>query len=181
MKAGWLLAEPGCPSEAPPKSLNRAQIRQGSPLDRESPFEQVRMLFVKLNQFRLLRRRTEEAGAFAGDREALGADQVEARRAVQSELAQRIPEAVFRVAELFDAPPIGRPGVIADRFDHPSAGPPAPQGWLPVIAELVLRCDFPLQAAALAAVSKARQGACPPALIFQALVRNANPAPAHHD
>jgi len=136
---------------------------------------------VKLNEFVFLRRWTEEASALAGHGKTFAADQIDALRAVQPELAQRIPEAVLRVTKLFDAPPVGRTGVIADRLDDPLTGLPAPQGWVPVIAEFVLRRDFPFQAAALAAVSETRQGAGPQTLIFQALVRHTNAAPAHHD
>ena len=83
-----------------------------------------------------------------------------------------IPEPI---AELFNATPIGW-GIIADRLENPLARVPAAQSWLPVITELVLRCDLPLQAAALAAVSEARQSASPKTLIFERPIRHTNAA-----
>ncbi len=139
------------------------------------------MLRVKLNELRLLHRRTKETRALTGDREAFGVDQVNARRAVQSELAQWIPETVLGVAKLFHAPAVRRPGVVADRLENPLTGLPAPDGRHPVVAEFVLRRDFPFQAATLAAVSQARQSASRQALVLEALIRHTNPAPAHHN
>ena len=113
-----MLAEPGCPREATPESLNRAQLRQGFTLYRERSSEQVRMQAVKLNQLRLFRGRAKEAGALAGDREALRPDQVDAGRPVQPELPQRIPEAILWVAEFFDTPAVGWARVVADGLNY---------------------------------------------------------------
>jgi hypothetical protein len=72
------------------------------------------MQAVKLNQLRLFRGRAKEAGALAGDREALRPDQVDAGRPVQPELPQWIPEAILWVAEFFDTPAVGWARVVAD-------------------------------------------------------------------